>query len=44
MEARLRKEDVQGYLKKQVDARQKKAEEEFKAELAEAARTQALLD
>lgn len=39
MEARLRKEDVQGYLKKQVEARHKKAEEEFKAELAEAART-----
>lgn len=44
MEARSRKEDIQGYLKKQVEARQKKAEEEFKAELAEAARTQALLD
>jgi hypothetical protein len=33
LEARNRKEDIQQYLKKQVDTRHKKAEEEFKAEL-----------
>jgi len=31
-------------LRKQVEARHKKAEEDFKQDLADAARTQALLD
>ncbi len=44
MEAKQRSEDMKEYLRKQVEARSKKAEEDFKSELAEAARTQALLD
>jgi hypothetical protein len=44
MEAKQRSEDMKDYLRKQVEARSKKAEEDFKTELAEAARTQAMLD
>ena len=40
----MRNEDMKGYLRKQIEVRQKKAEEDYKEELAEAARTQALLD
>ena len=43
-ETKQRSEDIKEYLHRQVEARQKKAEEDFKNELADAARTQALLD
>lgn len=43
-EAKERSEDMKGYLRKQIEGRQKKAEEEYKQELAEAAKTQAMLD
>ena len=43
-EARIRAEEMKAYLKRQMDARHKKAEEEYRAELEEATRTQANID
>jgi hypothetical protein len=43
-DTRQRNEEMKEYLRKQMEARHKKAEDEFKANLEEAARTQALLD
>lgn len=43
-EARLRNEEMKAYLRRQVEARKEKAELDYKAELAEATRTQALID
>jgi phage pi2 protein 07 len=43
-ETRQRNEEMKEYLRKQMEMRHKKAEDEFKANLEEAARTQALLD
>lgn len=43
-ENKQRSEDIKEYLRKQMEARQKRAEEDFKQDLSDAARTQALLD
>ena len=43
-DTRQRNEEMKEYLRKQMESRHKKAEDEFKANLEEAARTQALLD
>ena len=43
-ETRQRNEEMKDYLRKQIENRQKKAEEEYKQDLEEGTRTQALLD
>lgn len=43
-ETRQRNDEMKEYLHKQMEQRHKKAEDEFKAKLEEAANTQALLD
>jgi hypothetical protein len=43
-EARVRAEEMKAYLRRQMEARHKKAEEDYKAELEEATRTQANID
>jgi hypothetical protein len=35
---------MKSYLRRQIEARQKKAEEEFKSELVDAEKTKALID
>ena len=37
-EARLRNEEMKSYLRRQIDSKNRKGEEEYKAELAEATR------
>ena len=43
-EARQRVDDLKGYLKKQIEVKQKKAHEDFKAELEQATRAVAVVD
>lgn len=43
-EQRMRSEELKGFLKRQLDVKRNKAEEEFKKELGENAKAQALLD
>ena len=43
-EARYRAEEMKAYLRKQVEARHKKAEDEYRVEMEEATRTQAVID
>lgn len=43
-EAKQRVDDLKGYLKKQIEVKQKKAQEDFKAELEQATRAVAVVD
>ena len=43
-EARQRNDDLKQYLKKQIEVKQKKAEEDLKAELEQATRAVAVVD
>jgi len=43
-EARQRVEDLKGYLKKQIEVKQKRAQEDYKAELEQATRAVAVVD
>jgi hypothetical protein len=43
-EERMRAEELKSFLKRQMDVKQRKVEDQFKIELEEAARAQALLD